>query len=367
MRFLLSIFILCTGLTGYAQMQDTLTAIPIGDTATKNVKTIAVPIVFYTPETSGAFGAGTQIFFKTNPVFKSGKLSNIFGTFIYTLNNQLIIQGASKLFFNQDRFSLDAKIKYQVFPTQFWGIGGNTQDASEENFNQTETFITASLLKQLPQYVNFGFQFTFANYDVTEVDSGGILDADTVNGSSGARLMGLGVVFNVDTRDNYFSPLKGGLYQFQTNFTSKVMASTHSFNSFQIDLRKYLRLPRKQVLALQFYTRLTFGDAPFQARAIYGGADLARGFFRGRFIDDHLYVLQAEYRFPIARRWEMAAFVLTGNVGNALEGFDSPNKSSFGFGPRYFISKNNRSALRLDIGFNSYGGTGIYFGVNEAF
>ena len=175
------------------------------------------------------------------------------------------------------------------------------------------------------------------------------------------------MVFNVDTRDNYFSPLKGGLYQFQTNFTSKAMGSTHSFNSFQIDLRKYIELPKKQVLALQVYTKLTFGEAPFQARSVYGGADLARGYFRGRYIDQHLYVLQAEYRFPIAKRWEFAAFALTGNVGNALDGFNSTNKSSVGFGPRYFISKNNRSALRLDIGFNSYGGSGIYFGVNEAF
>jgi outer membrane protein assembly factor BamA len=179
--------------------------------------------------------------------------------------------------------------------------------------------------------------------------------------------MGLGVVFNVDTRDNYFSPLKGGLYQFQTNFTSKVMGSTHSFNNYQLDFRKYFPILNRHVLAVQFYSRLTFGDSPFQARAVYGGADVARGYFRGRFIDDHLYVIQAEYRLPVAKRWELAAFVLTGNVGNATDGFNSPNKSSIGAGPRYFISKNNRSCLRLDIGVNSYGGTGIYFGVNEAF
>jgi hypothetical protein len=367
MRVLLSILISFSFLSSFAQVQDSLTPLPITDTTQKNFKIIAVPIVFYTPETSAAFGAGTQIFFKPRYSKPSSKMSNIFGTVIYTLNKQIIVQGATKLFFSEDRFALDGKVKFQVFPTNFWGLGGFAPDSAIEDFNQTETCISASLLKQLPQYVNFGFQFTFANYNVTEVDSGGILDADTVNGSSGARLMGLGVVFNVDSRDNYFAPLEGGLYQFQTNFTSKVMGSTHSFNSFQIDLRKYITLPRKQVLALQVYTRLTFGDAPFQARSIYGGADLARGYFRGRYIDQHLYVLQAEYRLPVSKRWEVAAFILTGNVGNTIDGFNSSSKSSFGFGPRYFISKNNRSALRLDIGFNSFGGSGIYFGVNEAF
>jgi len=42
-------------------------------------------------------------------------------------------------------------------------------------------------------------------------------------------------------------------------------------------------------------------------------------------------------------------------------------KSSFGFGPRFFIYKNKRTLLRLDIGVNDEDGSGIYFGVNEAF
>jgi len=33
----------------------------------------------------------------------------------------------------------------------------------------------------------------------------------------------------------------------------------------------------------------------------------------------------------------------------------------------YFIYKNKRTLLRLDIGINQYGESGIYFGVNEAF
>jgi hypothetical protein len=64
-----------------------------------------------------------------------------------------------------------------------------------------------------------------------------------------------------------------------------------------------------------------------------------------------------------------AAFILTGNVGHdeAGQGLFDDFKSSFGFGPRFFIYKDKRTLLRLDFGFNNEGGSGIYFGINEAF
>lgn len=368
MQLRLTILLLIVSTLCYGQGQDAEDYNIKTDTATiKNFSFLAVPIAFYTPETSFGFGGGTQIFFKSKKSTISSQISNVFGTVIYTLNKQLIVQAQSKIFFDDDNYVLDSDIKYQIYPNVFWGIGYNTPDSNAENYNQTETAITVSLLKQLPPFINFGFQFSYSNYIMTEVQTEGILASDTIEGSSGAKLIGLGVVLNFDTRDNYFSPLVGGLYQFKTNFTSKAMGSTHTFNTYHLDLRKFIKLPRKQVLAMQFYTRLTFGNAPFQAQSYYGGANLARGYFRGRYIDQNLYVVQVEYRLPVFKRWEVAAFALTGNVGRSNQSLFNDFKSSIGFGPRYFISKNNRSLLRLDIGFNSKGGTGIYFGVNEAF
>ena len=74
-----------------------------------------------------------------------------------------------------------------------------------------------------------------------------------------------------------------------------------------------------------------------------------------------------EYRQPILKQLEIAAFALTGNVASMDQNIFALYKSSVGFGPHYFLKKDNRSVLRLDFAFNSEGGTGIYFGVNEAF
>ncbi len=355
---------------GFGQNQNIQSQAVQSDTIeTKNVSMLLIPIIFYSPETKFAFGGGGQMFFKTKKSKTDYLNSTILASAIYTLNKQLIVEIQPQIYFNNENYFLDTKFRYKIFPNLFWGIGPDTKDSTKENYNQTEISFSAAFLKRLPSNLNFGFEFNFANYNVTEVQEGGILASDTVEGSSGATLVGLGIVLNLDTRDNKFSPLGGGFYQFKTNFSSKVMGSTSSFNTYFLDLRKYIKIGKRHVLAIQFYSRLTFGNSPFQAKAYYGGADVARGYFKGRYIDDHLYVVQMEYRLPLFKRWELAAFILTGNVGHNESGFGlfDDFKSSFGFGPRYFMYKNKRTLLRLDIGINQYGDSGIYFGINEAF
>ncbi len=368
--YVLICFLLLIGVQLFGQDQDVQNQAVSSDTIkTQNINTLLVPIVFYSPETNFAFGGGGQMFFKTKKSSSTYLNSSILASAIYTLNKQLILEFQPQIYFNNENYFLDSKFRYKVFPNLFYGIGPNTKESNMEEYNQTEISVSASFLKSLDNNVNFGFVFSFADYNVTDIQDSGILASGTVKGYDGARLVGLGFVFNFDLRDNKFSPLDGGFYQFETNFTSRVLGSTHSFNTYHLDLRRYFKLFPKHILAAQVYSRFTFGDIPFQALSYYGGSDVARGFFKGRYMDEHMYVVQLEYRMPVFKRWELAVFGLTGNVGNDMPNeklFDS-FKSSFGFGPRYFIYKNKRTCLRLDIGINNEGGTGIYFGVNEAF
>ena len=318
--FLISVLVTIWSLS-FGQNQNVKNQAVQTDTiGNKNVSTLLVPIVFYSPESNFAFGGGGQLFFKTSKSNSQVLNSRVLASAIYTLNKQLMFEVQPQIYFNYENYFLDTKFKYKIFPDVFWGIGPNTEELANENYNQTEISFSASFIKSLPSNVNFGFNFNFSNYVVTEIEDGGILASDTIEGSSGATLVGLGLLLNRDSRDNKFSPLRGGLYQFKTNFTSRVLGSTHSFNSYYIDLRKYLNLGNNNIIALQLYSRLTFGNSPFQAKAYYGGADVARGYFKGRYIDDHLYVLQMEYRLPVSKRWELAAFALTGNVGHNESG-----------------------------------------------
>lgn len=341
--------------------------IPIDSIESKRVKFVGLPIVFFTPETSFAFGGGGQIFLLKNSNRYNLRRSNILFSGIYTLNKQLLIDIKPEIYLMKGDYLLDMAYTFKIFPNSFWGIGGNTPDENQESYNMTTNELTIGFLKRLPPYLNFGFEFFFHDYKMTEVEEGGLLDEGSILGADGARIAGLGVVFNQDMRDNIGSPNSGNLLQLKAQFSSQNMGASADFNRFIFDVRIFEKIRQKNVLALQLYTETVFGDVPFQALAWYGGGSRARGYFRGRYMDQLLYVLQAEYRIKFHRRWTAAGFLLTGEVANEVSNFFSNIKPSVGGGIRYKFIKDQDTWLRLDIGVGIDGNSGFYFGVNEAF
>ena len=333
----------------------------------KKFQSLIIPIVFYTPETQLGFGVGGQVFFRTKGSTIDTRLSNFFGSVFYTLNNQLVVDLKPQIYFRNESYFLDASFKYKIYPNSFWGIGNSTPESNEEQYNMESLEFKIAYLKRLPKQLNFGFEYRFSQFNMLEVKEGGLLAKGDIAGSQDARLSGLSVVFTMDSRDNYFSPDSGHYVYINAGFTSQAMGSSHSFNKYIIDGRKYFPIQTRMLLAVQGYFEFNFGDTPFQTAAIYGGGERARGYFRGRYIDGHMYVLQAESRFKIHRRWKLAAFVSSGEVGNNPRDFLNNLKFSFGGGIRFQVLKNNPALVRLDIGLTHEGHTGIYFGVNEAF
>ena len=63
----------------------------------------------------------------------------------------------------------------------------------------------------------------------------------------------------------------------------------------------------------------------------------------------------------------LVAFVGVGDVAEHVDRFTFDGvKSSFGFGIRYVLNKEEGLSFRVDIGF-AKDSTGVYFTVNEAF
>ncbi|WP_299765138.1 BamA/TamA family outer membrane protein [uncultured Dokdonia sp.] len=335
----------------------------------KSIKFIGIPIAFYTPETEFAFGGGGQIFLLKNTNTYNERLSNILFSGIYTLNEQLIFEVKPQIYLGKGNYFIDASYQLEIYPNQFWGIGPKTLDTNLEIYKQTTHALRFAFLKRLPPDLNFGFEYTFKNHQVTEIQEGGILASGTVPGSDRAVVSALGAIFNLDTRDNTGSPTKGQYLQAKAQFSSELIGATSAFNKYVIDLRTYSVVNDKSTLATQIYAESNYGDIPFQALASYGGGTRARGYFFGRFIDNHMYVVQAEYRYRFKPRWTAAAFGLIGEVAERPETFFNADtfKPSFGAGVRYKLFKDQNTYLRFDIGSGIDGNSGIYFGVNEAF
>ncbi len=333
----------------------------------KALKIIALPVLFSTPETGFGFGAAAQMFLLRKTNIYNARLSNMFVSAIYTTKNQFMFEAKPQIYLDRGDYFLDTVLKYRIFPNSFWGIGNTTTDENEEGYDMTSIELRARFLKRLPPSLNFGFEYIFENHDVTMVEEGGILDSGTVLGADRAIISGLGVVFNLDSRDIVEAPASGHFLQLNARFSSEILGATYNFNKFIFDLRTYLPIGEKSVLALQAYSENTFGDIPFQAMAWFGGGERARGYFRGRFIDNHQYVLQAEYRLRFHPRWTVAGFALMGEVADLPGEFLDDIKPSVGGGIRFKLTKDQNTLLRLDIGRGKDGNSGFYFGVNEAF
>lgn len=333
----------------------------------KNVEVIGLPVVFYTPETKFGFGGGAQLFFHRQLNIFNSRLSSLLITAIYTSEKQLILDARPQFYFYEGKVYLDGLFKYKVYPNSFWGIGINAPEENLERYNMRSFEITAALLYRLPPSLNFGFEYQYKKHTMLEVEESGMLATNEINGSDGALTSGISFVFNFDNRDNVFSTVRGAYAQLFAGFSNRVFGATHSYSKYRLDVRKYFVLARINTLALQVYLEDTYGDVPFQSMGWLGGGEKMRGFFRGRYMDKHMYTVQAEYRIRFHPRWIVSAFGAIGSVGGVPSDLFIKTYSSYGGGIRFKPLKSNPTFLRLDFGINNHGGTGIYFGVNEAF
>lgn len=335
----------------------------------KNTELIGVPIIFYTPETQFGFGGGAQIFFKRSVNRFNYRESNVFANFVYTSEGQMIIDVKPQIYFSRGNYFLDATYKYKVFPTQFWGIGPNTLDSDEENYNMLSSILKLDFLHRLPESaLNFGFEYRYEYHDLLETEEGGQLETGIIPGTERDVIVsGFGVVFNNDNRDNIFSARKGSFLQINSWFASKTLGSSVSFNKYIVDLRRFLQIKPRHTLGLQMYLENSYGDVPFQNMAWLGGGNNMRGYFRGRYIDTQHFFIQGEWRYWTTNRLVLAGFGGFGNVGDYLSNMARNPKIFLGGGIRYQILKSNKTLIRLDLGFGESGSSGFYFGVNEAF
>jgi outer membrane protein assembly factor BamA len=362
-------------ISGFAQLDSTSRPtvkinVDKNDTIQEGKHLTIIPMVFYTPETEFGFGMGGQGTFYTKGSNKSTRPSSIFFSGIYTTRNQFMLMAEPKIYFNNESFLLEGKYEFKIFPDKFWGIGNESEESAVENFNMRSNLLEVIFTRRLKPYVNFGFEYFMNDYKMLETVDNGLLE-DLGKQGEDAFLLGLGLALNFDSRDNYQSPNHGTFTALKTGVTSKALGSTHGYRYSSIDLRKYFPIGKKKrvVLAAQAYLMTTDGQVPFQKLARYGGSIYARGYYKGRYTDNNMFVFQTESRFRVKERWTIAAFILGGDVfGESSNVSFESLKASLGGGVRYQIRKGDPTSLRIDVAKGlAVDNIGVYFGVNEAF
>ena len=172
---------------------------------------------------------------------------------------------------------------------------------------------------------------------------------------------------NQDNRDNTFAASSGGYHQLIAMKYNDRLGSDFEFNQYIIDLRQFIPINKKGVLALQGLAMFSEGDVPFNRLAQLGGSMIMRGIYQGRYRDKNMLALQGEYRRPFKHRWYFSVFASIGDVAHSSSEFDASDlKYTAGGGVRYALDPKNKMHIRLDVGVSEFGVSPIII-LGEAF
>jgi len=112
------------------------------------------------------------------------------------------------------------------------------------------------------EYVQLGL--TIARQRVVARAPGGLLASDTLPGSTGYTEVGLSVGLSHDSRTSTYYPRGGALALARLTANLRAFGSSTSFWIGTLDVRRYVAVTPRSVLAMQGVLQGAWGTVPFQ-------------------------------------------------------------------------------------------------------
>jgi hypothetical protein len=324
-------------------------------------KFMALPSVFHTPETSWGFGATMLGFFC--PKDSNTKESNAQIFLDATLLEQLSFQSDFNIFTKKNRLYIKGSHDLSKFPEFYFGIGNDNllEDRCLIDINYFDFKIGGYL--KLKKEVNAGLLIHHQNLNQI---SKHIVQENLYIDNMGYASTGAGIGLLIDKRNNLMNPSLGHYVELKT---TKYWDHTHQSKGFvraSLDARYYHTF-HKLILNANLYDVHNNGVVPFRMMPGIGGARFLRGYYAGRFRDNHLTLLQAEVRRTLFWRVGVAAFSGVGQVYSDLNDFGVKRfHYNYGGGLRFQINKDSPANIRLDYGFTK-DSQGLYIVFGECF
>lgn len=209
----------------------------------------------------------------------------------------------------------------------FFGIGIGSDKDQQTDYLYQENSVNIELVTGMIPNTLVSVGFALSEVDIgdgrdpnfpTLRDSADVFFDRPISGLFGANLGTLLVKFFHDTRNEIGHPTDGGETFLSFEWAREWDAEQLGYGKFTFDLRRYINLFYRRVLALRTKAELTYDiegrEVPFFRLAALGGVDNLRGYRPVRFRDDDMILLGAEYRFPIHHSAVVTAFFEEGRV-----------------------------------------------------
>ena len=324
----------------------------------------AYPVLYYTPETRLAFGAGGAYVLNRDTLEGHIRIGNIQFIASYTLEDQILIQAPFELWPDSARYFVKGDVGFFRFPYRFHGVGNSVEPGEYEGFSATFSRLVGSGYRRLTSDLYAGPRVFYEEYIEVDFEDEGKLETSGVPGISGGSVTGLGAGLRYDSRNDVFFPQSGWLATIDVVDFGKWIVSDYDFTRTELDVRRYWSVGKKSVIAGQFLTMHSWGEVPFQLLPMLGGQRFLRGYYQGAYRDKHQYSMQAAWRHFILPRWGFSVFAGVGTVHGYRDFW--PLLPAGGGGIRFLINREQNINLRVDyaVGVES---TGIYVNVTEAF
>lgn len=95
---------------------------------------VALPYAYYTPETKIAFGLGGIYSFRPSGGSPEDRPSNVRIALTYTQLKQTILGFLPEIYIKNESYYLNGYYGFFRYPDKFWGIGNDTPDSVEEEY-----------------------------------------------------------------------------------------------------------------------------------------------------------------------------------------------------------------------------------------
>ncbi len=330
----------------------------------------AMPILAYTPEYGGMFGAAGLLYRlpseEDEKEVNRSDPSTIVANAVWTTEDAVMagIMGDASVL--NDRIKVELAGDGVFVPTYYWGIGPNAYE--KEGYTLRDyTFSARTGFKLLGSFYG-GPLYEYALLHIIDTEEGGRLEKGEIRGSeTPARVSGLGFrLFWDSTRGGLF-PFDGVNARVSARLFREELASSYDFSLLTFDGRGYLNTFFSHVAAFQLLYQTSLGETPFQLLPSLGGEETMRGYYSKRFRDNVALSMRTEYRAPLNERVGLVGFFSLGQVGSSFGELSSEKlKAAGGGGFRITLHKGLRLNLRVDIAYSEEGVL-PYINVREAF
>lgn len=266
----------------------------------------------------------------------------------------------------------------------FFGIGNNTNFTSSELDSglyyllQKRISVKFEIRRPLQLIENdskvdgiFRIQGSYTSNEDTGADTRFVLSPPKGADGGWVNTMGAGLLY--DTRGSEFDPRSGMRAEIGADFSPLIAGNDYSFSSYFAEVRFFIPITERIVLAQQLAGEYSYGSVPFYELPALGNKDGLRGFALNRFIGKSSILYMAEVRSWLFSFLEDEIkfgghlFYDTGRVFSESDssGFFESWKNTWGFGGS-MSAFNPDLIFRGEIGFSNESYR-IYAGVGFAF